>query len=60
MTSNEDRDARWDRDMKATLANLRADELLRAVGRLEREWRAYQRQFAPPPRGQLDLFTDAR
>lgn len=35
---------------------LRADQLLRDLGRLERAWRRYQRQHAVPLPGQLALF----
>ncbi len=52
--------ARWDRDIKAKLAAVRADEILAALRRLDREWRAYQRRFRPAPAGQLELFTDTR
>jgi hypothetical protein len=59
MIDDPDFDARWDRDMKAQLAALRADEILAALRRLDRDWRAYQRRFKPAAAGQLDLFTDA-
>jgi len=60
MIDDPDFNARWDRDLKRRLANVRADEILRDLTRLERAWRAYQRRFAAPPPGQLDLFSDAR
>jgi hypothetical protein len=60
MIDDLDFNARWDRDMKAKLAAVRADEILAALRRLERDWRAYQRRFAPAPADQLDLFTDTR
>ncbi len=52
--------ARWDRDMKRALASLQADTILRDLKRLRQDWTRYQRRFAPPAPGQLDLFTDAR
>ena len=60
MINDPDFNARWDRDLKAKLAALRADEILAALRRLERDWRAYQRRHAPRAAGQLDLFTDTR
>lgn len=60
MIDDPDFNARWDRDMKAKLAAVRADEILAALLRLQRDWRAYQRRFPSVPVGQLDLFTDAR
>lgn len=60
MIDDPDFNERWDRDMKAKLAAIRADEILRDLARLTRAWAAYQRQFTAPPPGQLDLFTDAR
>jgi len=60
MIDDADFNARWDRDMKAKLAGIRVDEILRDLARLKRAWVAYQRQFTAPPPGQLDLFTDAR
>jgi hypothetical protein len=60
MIDDPDFNARWDRDMKAKLAAVRADEILAGLRRLERDWRAYQRRFTPAPAGQLDLFTDTR
>ncbi len=35
---------------------LRADQLIRDLGRLERAWRRYEREHRPPMPGQLDLF----
>jgi len=35
---------------------LRADQLMRDLGRLEQAWRRYQRQHPAPLAGQLDLF----
>ena len=55
---DDDVNARWDRDIKRKLAEIRADEILRDLGRLQRAWGAYQRRYAPPIPGQLDLFTD--
>lgn len=55
---DDDVNARWDRDIKRTLAAIRADEILRDLGRLQRAWGAYQRRHALPIAGQLDLFTD--
>ena len=60
MIDDPDFNARWDRDIKARLAAVRADEILAALRRLDRDWRAYQRRYAPPVTGQLDLFTDTR
>ena len=54
---DDDVNARWDRDIKRQLAAIRADEILRDLRRLQREWRAYQRRHAPPAPGQLDLFS---
>jgi hypothetical protein len=48
----DDVDERFERAMRL----LRADQLIRDLGRLERAWRRYQRQYAPPMPGQLDLF----
>ncbi len=48
---------RWDRDMKRTLAGIRADAILRDLARLKRAWRQYQRLHPVPAPGQLDLFT---
>jgi hypothetical protein len=58
MIDDPDFNARWDRDIKAKLAAVRADEILAALRRLDRAWTAYQRRYAPPVPGQLDLFTD--
>jgi len=55
---DDDVNARWDRDIKRQLTAIRADEILRDLGRLRREWRAYQRRHALPIPGQLDLFTN--
>ena len=55
---DDDVNARWDRDIKRQLAAIRADEILRDLRRLQREWRAYQRRHALPSAGQLDLFTN--
>ena len=58
MIDDPDFNARFDRDLKTKLAVLRADEILAALRRLDRDWRAYQRRFKPAPAAQLDLFTD--
>lgn len=55
---DDDYNARWDRDIKRQLAAIRADEILRDLRRLQREWRAYQRRHVQPRPGQLDLFTN--
>jgi hypothetical protein len=60
MIDDPDYNARWDRNLKAKLAAVRADEILAALRRLERDWRVYQRRVPPAPAGQLDLFTDTR
>ena len=57
---DDDVNARWNRDIKRKLAEIRADEILRDLGRLQRAWGAYQRRHALPNPGQLDLFTDTR
>jgi hypothetical protein len=54
----DERNARWDRDIKLQLAGIRADDILRDLRRLQRDWRAYQRRHALPMPGQLDLFTN--
>ena len=54
----DERNARWDRDLKLQLAGIRADEILRDLRRLQRDWRAYQRRHVLPIAGQLDLFTN--
>ena len=56
---DDDVNARWDRDLKRQLAAIRADEILRDLGRLQRDWRVYQRRHALPIGGQLDLFATA-
>ncbi len=45
-------DERFDLAMRL----LRADQLIRDLGRLERAWRRYARRHPPPMAGQLDLF----
>jgi hypothetical protein len=45
-------DERFDRAMRL----LRADQIIRDLGRLERAWRRYEREHKPPLPGQLDLF----
>lgn len=35
---------------------LRADQLIRDLGCLERAWRRYEREYRPPMPGQLALF----
>lgn len=55
---DDDVNARWNRDIKRQLAAIRADEVLRDLARLQRDWRAYQRRHALPVPGQLDLFTN--
>ena len=37
---DDDVNARWDRDLKRQLAEIRADEILRDLGRLQRAWGA--------------------
>jgi hypothetical protein len=48
----DDVDERFDLAMRL----LRADQLLRDLGRLERAWRRYEREHRPPLAGQLVLF----
>ena len=48
MIDDPDFNARWDRHIKAKLAAVRADEILAALRRLDRDWRAYQRRYPPP------------
>jgi hypothetical protein len=45
-----------DEPFELAMTLLRADQVIRDLGRLERAWRRYQRQHPPPLAGQLDLF----